>query len=88
MVLSKLSSEINIVQILLTDFERLRALIEENYTKEDKNKLIETVMQLEQTCKDPSKKDLLKEKLERLLKRTSEVSSISSLIITILKQFG
>lgn len=86
MVLSKISTQIYIAQRLLTDFERLRSLIEEHYKKEDKNELIETVKQMEQSSKDPSKKDWLKEKLGRLLTRTSEVSSISSLIITLLQQ--
>ncbi len=85
-ILGKVSTQINISQRLLTDFERLRSLIEEHYKKDDKNELIETVKQMEQSSKDPSKKDCLKEKLGRLLTRTSEVSSISSLIITLLQR--
>lgn len=83
MVLSKISTQFNMVQRLLTEFERLRALIEEHYNKEDKAKLLEAVEEIEKSCNDPSKREWLNEKLGWLLTRTSEVSSISSFILAL-----
>jgi hypothetical protein len=53
----------------------------------DKSELVQAVDQMKKTCTDSSKKNTLKEKLGWLLTRTSEVSSISSLVITLLQTY-
>jgi hypothetical protein len=75
---------INIIG-LLSDFENLKVLIEKDYKKDDKYELLQTVELMKQSCNDQSKKSLLREKLGWMLTRTSEISSISSLVITLLQ---
>lgn len=80
-------NSINNIGDLQTDLVKLRGLIEKNYQEMDKDELIRTVDQMKQSCNDPSKKNLLKEKLGGILKKTAEVSTISSLVITLLKNY-
>jgi HEAT repeat protein len=72
---------------LKTDLELLKNLIEGDYQKEDKPEIIQAVDQIKKTCTDSSKKNTLKEKLGWILTRTSEVSSISSLVIALLQTY-
>ncbi len=76
---------VNIIEDLSTNFENLRILIEKHYNKEDRNDLIQTVNQMKQSCNDLSERNWLKEKLGWILTRTSEFSSISSFVITLLQ---
>jgi len=72
---------------LKTDLENLNNLIESDYHKEDKPEIVQVVDQIKRTCVDSSKKNALKEKLGWILTRTSEVSSISSLVIALLQTY-
>jgi hypothetical protein len=72
---------------LQTDLENLKTLIESDYNKADKPELVQAVDQLKKICTDSLKKNTLKEKLGWLLTRTSEVSTISSLVITLLQTY-
>jgi DNA integrity scanning protein DisA with diadenylate cyclase activity len=72
---------------LKTDLENLKNLIESDYSKEDKPEIVQAVDQIKRTCTDPSKKNTLNEKLGWILTRTSEVSSISSLVIALLQTY-
>ena len=76
---------VNITGDLLTDLESLRFLIKRDYTKGNKVELVQTVELMRQSCNDPSERNWLREKLGWILTKTSEVSSISSLVITLLK---
>ena len=72
---------------LQTDLENLKTLIESDYHKKDKPEIVQAVDQIKKTCTDSSKKNTLKEKLGWILTRTSEVSSISSLVIALLQTY-
>lgn len=72
---------------LQTDLENLKTLIESDYNKADKSELVQAVDRMTKTCTDSPKKNTLKEKLGWLLTKTSEVSSISSLVITLLQTY-
>lgn len=76
---------INIAGDLVNNLENLRIIIENDYKKEDKYELLQTVEQIKQSCNDPSKRNWLREKLRWIITRTSEVASISSLAITLLQ---
>ena len=82
---NSIDKSINIIGDLQTDLEKLRELVEKDYKEKDKNELIQIVDQMKQNCNDLSKKKWLKEKLGWILTKTSEVSSISSLVITLLQ---
>jgi HEAT repeat protein len=72
---------------LQIDLENLKTLIESDYHKEDKTEIVQAVDLMKKNCTDSSKKNTLKEKLGWILTRTSEVSSISSLVITLLQTY-
>lgn len=76
---------INISGDLLADLESLQVLIKRDYTKDNREELVHTVELMKQSCNDPSERNWLREKLGWILTKTSEVSSISSLVITLLK---
>ena len=69
-----------------THIENLKAAIERDYKKEDKQELLQTVEHMKTACNDASKKNWLIKKLGWVLTRTSEVASISSLVITLLQK--
>ncbi len=77
-------NSINILGDLTADLETLSALIRRDYSRDDRNEVLQIVKQMKQSCNDPSKKSWLREKLGWLVTRTSEVASISSFIMTIL----
>jgi hypothetical protein len=73
------------INIIGEKFTQLENQIEKDYKKEDKHELLQIVREMKQSCNEPSKQNWLKEKLGWILTRTSEVSSISSLVITLLQ---
>jgi len=77
---------VNISGDLSNDLENLKTRIEMDYDKQDKNELLQTINHMKKSCDDPSKKNWLKEKLRGVITKTSEISSISSLAIALLKQ--
>ncbi len=86
MNIHSVDKSINIIGDLIADFDSLKAIIERDYKKEDKHELLQTTEQMKTACNDPSKKNWLIEKLGWMLTRTSEVASISSLVITLLQR--
>jgi hypothetical protein len=76
---------INIIGDLHKDLENLKELVDKDYKEEDKTELIQTIDEMKQNCTDPSMKERVKKKLGWVLTKTAEVSSISSLVITILQ---
>ncbi len=78
-----INSEDRSINIIGDRINELEKLIEKDYKKNDKNELVQTVHQMKQYCEDPSKKDSLKEKLQWIITRTSEIASISSLAIAL-----
>lgn len=76
---------VNIMGDLSSGLENLKTLIERDYDKGDKNELLQTINHIKKSCDDPSKKNLLKEKLGWVITKTSEISSISSLAIRLLQ---
>ncbi len=79
-----MDNSINISSDLTADIKTLSAMIRRDYNRDYRGEILQTVKLMKQSCNDPSKKGLLKEKLGWLVTRTSEVASISSFIITIL----
>lgn len=76
---------INIIGDLHKDLENLKELVDKDYKEKDKTELIQTIDEMKQNCSDPSMKERVKKKLGWILTKTAEVSSISSLVITILQ---
>jgi len=76
---------INIIGNLHKDLENLKELVDKDYKEKDKTELIQTIDEMKQNCSDPSMKERVKKKLGWILTKTAEVSSISSLVITILQ---
>ena len=83
--IDSVDKSINLKGDLTTDLETLSALIERDYKQDDRNEVLQTVNQMQQSCNDSSKKNWIKQKLGWIISRTSEVASISSSAITLLQ---
>lgn len=82
---SSVDNSINIVGDFKDKLENLKNLVDKHYDKADKNKLLQTIDEMKNNCNDSTKKKFLKEKIEWIITKTSEVASISSFAISLLQ---